>query len=197
MEKYTVTTIDLLRHGKPEGGEIFRGFTDVPLTEEGWQQMRSALEGLSGWQQVVSSPLQRCLDFSESLALDVAVAADLAEISFGDWDGQSFKAVSEQNKVLFDSFWRDPIANTPPNAEPMLVFCERVQAAFWQAIEDFQGQHLLMVAHGGVIRAVLQHVLKSDVQALTCYEVPYACISRIKVYHDESGSYPQLVFHNR
>ncbi len=197
IDNYAVTTIDLLRHGKPEGGDIFRGFTDVALSDEGWQQMREAVEHAAGWTQVVCSPLQRCQAFAENLTEHVSVNEGLAEISFGDWDGKTFKAISEQHKDLFDGFWQDPIANTPPNAEPMLDFCERVQRAFWQTVSSFEGQHVLMVVHGGVIRAILQDVLKSDVKALMCYEVPYASISRIKVYHDDSGTYPQLVFHNR
>lgn len=201
MADFSVTTIDLLRHGKPEGGDIFRGTTDVALSDVGWQQMHAALEPLEGWQQIVTSPMQRCLAFSQELAqqqgIGAAIEPGLKEISFGDWDGQTFKAVEAQDKALFDGFWSDPIVNTPPNAEPMLDFCSRIQQAFWQSVEDYKGQHLLMVVHGGVIRAILQDVMKSDVVALMRFEVPYASISRIKIYHDDKGTFPQLVFHNR
>ena len=44
MRDSLVTTVDLLRHGESEGGEIFRGSIDVPLTEMGWQQMQSAVD---------------------------------------------------------------------------------------------------------------------------------------------------------
>ncbi len=55
------TTIDLLRHGACEGGEIFRGSSDVALSEQGWQQMRAAIaDETAPWQAVVSSSLQRC-----------------------------------------------------------------------------------------------------------------------------------------
>ncbi|NRB40080.1 MAG: histidine phosphatase family protein [Pseudomonadales bacterium] len=199
---FTVTTIDLLRHGKPEGGDIFRGFTDVAMSELGLKQMQAAVaQQGDDYQQIVSSPMQRCLVFSDLIAQqqDIAceVVADLQEISFGDWDGQTFKAIAAQNQALFDGFWKDPIANTPPNGEPMLAFCHRIQAAFWQVVKTFEGQHILMVVHGGVIRAILQDILKSDVVALMRYEVPYASISRIKIYHDDAGFFPQLVFHNR
>ena len=48
------TTIDLLRHGQCEGGEIFRGSTDVALSEAGWQQMRHATQEEDNWDRVIT-----------------------------------------------------------------------------------------------------------------------------------------------
>lgn len=198
-----VTTVDLLRHGESEGGEIFRGATDVLLSEQGWQQMHSALEGLGGWQRVVSSPLQRCHCFAQHFAQDRdiphAVIDDLSEISFGDWDGRLIADVNATDAESLRKFWRDPVSHTPPNAERVQDFSARVVAAFWAEAENSRGQHILMVVHGGVIRAILGEILQSRLEALVRYEVPHACLSRIKIYHDSStGTHlPQLVFHNR
>ena len=60
-----VTTVDVLRHGQCQGGQIFRGSTDVLLTDLGWQQMEQALENYQGWEAVVASPLRRCQLFAE------------------------------------------------------------------------------------------------------------------------------------
>ncbi len=198
-----VTTIDLLRHGESEGGDIFRGITDVSLSEDGWQQMLVASGDIEGWQKIVTSPMKRCLVFAEHISreqdIEHSVCHDLREVSFGDWDGKLFSDVSEQHIELFNAFWQDPINNTPPNAEPILDFCERVSRVFWAEVEMAKGKHVLMVVHGGVIRAVLREVLQCDFNALMRYEVPYACLSRIKIYYDdETGKqWPQLVFHNR
>ena len=55
------TLIDLLRHGEPEGGRAYRGHSiDDPLSETGWQQMWAAVGYHKPWEQIVSSPLQRC-----------------------------------------------------------------------------------------------------------------------------------------
>nr|WP_245832014.1 histidine phosphatase family protein [Solemya velesiana gill symbiont] len=61
------TLIDLLRHGQPLGGRMYRGKQDDPLTEEGWDQMWHAASGETPWQQVISSPLRRCREFAEAL----------------------------------------------------------------------------------------------------------------------------------
>ena len=163
--------------------------------------MAAAIAPFDGWQHIVSSPLLRCQAFASNLASEKNVSMhlqqDLSEICFGDWDGLSFKAVEATDKTLFDGFWNDPFLHTPPNGEPMQEFCQRIASGFWQAVKQLEGQHVLMVVHGGVIRAILKMIMQSDNVALMRYEVPYACLSRIKIYHDNKGDFPQLVFHNR
>jgi broad specificity phosphatase PhoE len=133
MDNLQITTIDLLRHGACEGGEIFRGSTDVPLTEAGWQQMRDALAAHSGWQRIVSSPLQRCRLFAEMLAereaLPLEVLDPLRELHFGDWEGRRIVDVQAEHGTSLRSFWSDPSAFTPPEGEPMTQFRERVLQA--------------------------------------------------------------------
>ena len=58
-KKSITTTIDLLRHGDVEGGRKYRGQLDDPLSELGWQQLRSATSKKQNWQHIVSSPLFR------------------------------------------------------------------------------------------------------------------------------------------
>ncbi|MFO8155736.1 MAG: histidine phosphatase family protein, partial [Thiohalospira sp.] len=90
------TTVDLLRHGEPEGGRRYRGQSDDPLSATGWQQMQAAVAGATPWQRVISSPLSRCRVFAETLAaergLPLEVEADFREIGFGEWEGQSPEA---------------------------------------------------------------------------------------------------------
>ena len=208
---FQVTTIDLLRHGQPEGGEIFRGRVDVKLSELGFEQMLEAEKKLSDRDVIISSPLQRCLSFSQYLlnnkknkegelnGMDssVAVEDDIREISFGDWDGMSHSDVKQHYGPLYANYWRNPIKYSPPNAEPIDVFAERVSQSILNLAQQHIGKHILLVTHGGVIRAALSYALGAELTSLMCYEVPYASISQIKIYHDEKGVFPQLVFHNR
>lgn len=199
--KQTATTIDLLRHGQTEGGEIFRGSTDLPLTGQGWQQMQQALQEQAGWQRIISSPLRRCADFAEWLAAHHGISQykqpGLQEICFGDWEGKLFADVYAQYGEQLKQFWRDPVRHTPPNAESMTAFCQRVKTSLWQGVEEHRGEHLLLVTHGGVIRAILADILGSDISSLMRYDVPYASWSRVRIYHDDGSDWPQLVFFNR
>jgi alpha-ribazole phosphatase len=200
LESQPVTFVDLLRHGTPVGGSRYRGHLDDPLSAEGWQQMWAAVGDHCLWQRVVSSPLRRCAAFAEELAarhaLPLAIVDGFKEISFGRWEGRRVADIFETEAEAVSSYWQDPVANTPPEGEPLTAFCARVAAA-WDALVAAQpGEHLLVVAHGGVIRAILVHVLGMPLQNVLRLEVPMAAMTRIRVQPDINGRpTPSLVFH--
>jgi broad specificity phosphatase PhoE len=82
MTERNNTTIDLLRHGEPEGGRMFRGGgTDHPLSQTGWQQMSQSVEARiernrQNWDAIVSSPMLRCQAFASRLANSLELPLD-------------------------------------------------------------------------------------------------------------------------
>lgn len=200
MDNLQITTIDLLRHGACEGGEIFRGSTDVPLTDVGWQQMRDALAPHAGWQRVVCSPLQRCRLFAEQWAAQNAVPLythdQLRELHFGDWEGQRIVDVQREHGASLRSFWDDPTGFTPPNGEPMTAFRTRVLQAADEVLQQYRGEHVLLIAHGAVIRQLLCEWLQMPMTAFSSIAVPYAGLSRVRVYYREGvAPWLQLCLH--
>lgn len=195
-----VTHIDLLRHGACEGGDIYRGSSDVALTEAGWQQMAAALSPFDGWQRLVSSPLSRCRHFAEVLAekrnLPLTLAPGFRELCFGEWEGQRVKAVWERDPQGVSAFYANPLAVTPPGGEPIADVCERIAAAWQTLLQDCRGEHVLLICHGGIIRLLLCQLLGMPVSAMMRLEVPYASLSRLRVYHSDEGDSPVLLSHN-
>ncbi|HET8711649.1 MAG TPA: histidine phosphatase family protein [Spongiibacteraceae bacterium] len=194
------TTIDLLRHGACEGGEIFRGSTDVPLTEQGWAQMYAALTEHQGWDCVVSSSLQRCknfaVDFAQSNALPLHVDTRFREIHFGEWEGQKIADIERDHGTSLWKFWNDPECFTPPNGESMQVFRARVIEAASSLDSEYRGKHILLISHGAVIRMLLCEWLQMPMTAFSTIAVPYASLSRVRLYQRGSDKpWPQLVFH--
>lgn len=49
--------VDLLRHGQTEGRTCFRGDTDDPLSDLGWEQMRLACPARYSRDAIYTSPL--------------------------------------------------------------------------------------------------------------------------------------------
>jgi alpha-ribazole phosphatase len=190
------TLIDLLRHGEVAGGHLLRGCrTDQPLSDKGWQQLRGAVAGDSRWHRVVCSPLRRCRDFAEEtaehLSLPLRVEEGLRELDFGAWDGLPMEQLWAEHGDAANAFLENPLSMTPPNAEPITDFQQRVLTSWNTLLADHPGEHLLLVAHGGVNRLILSHVLAMPVSAMFRLEVAHACLSRIRV----GAGNPRVVFH--
>ena len=151
--------LDLLRHGETELGGGLRGSLDDALTPLGWAQMRDAVKGGGPWDRIVSSPLQRCALFARELSaqLDIPVSFDkhLQELHFGVWEGQSAAALMQTDEQALGQFWADPYAFTPPDGEPVLEFSARVVSAVGRLQQDFVGERVLVVCHGGVMKLLL------------------------------------------
>ncbi|EKF75512.1 alpha-ribazole-5'-phosphate phosphatase [Alcanivorax hongdengensis A-11-3] len=196
----TTTVFDLIRHGEPAGGPMYRGHKDDPLSERGWQQMRAAIRDRDQWDAILTSPLLRCRQFAETLGerlqRPVTVAPAFKEISFGDWEGLTREQVSDRFGNHQARFWRDAENHPPPNAETVQAFHQRIGDAWQQWSLALQGQRVLLVCHGGVIRMVLAHVLGlTPGRAMAGFQVPYASRSRVRLDHSEYGLLSSLIHH--
>ncbi len=200
MSDFITTTIDMIRHGEPVGGNRYRGQLDDPLSEKGWQQMREAVGEHCPWDLIVTSPLRRCSAFAEELAqrhgLPIQKEPRLKEIGFGAWEGKTAQELLAEDDKLLMHFWRDPLNHPPPDAEPLALFCERVVAAWNELLAQHAGKHLLIVGHAGQMRMVLRHVLDMPLERLFRIQVANAAITRIQIDGSGAEALPRLVFHD-
>ena len=195
----TITRVELLRHGLPEGDDCFRGHTDFLLTEEGFRQMHEAVSGCHAFDLVMTSPLKRCSDFAyrhaEQHCTPVIEEPDFMEINFGDWDGRTRDEVWQNDQKTLSQFWSEPWNTTPPNGESLEECDSRIQTAWSSLLDEYKGKNILVVTHGGVIKQILRLVLdmpKSEI-FLQRINIPYAAKLIITIYHDNQGQlWPEL-----
>jgi len=185
------TIIDLLRHGEPEGGSRYRGnFIDDPLSKKGWSQMWAAVGDNPPWDIIISSPLQRCAAFADALAekmsKPVVIKDQFKEVGFGCWEGKTRGQLKQDKLQEYNAFYSDPVNNRPSGAESLNEFIARVTGAYDEVVNSYVNQHILIVAHAGVIRATLAHVLQASAAGLYRIQVDNASISRIKCYDDSA-----------
>ena len=196
------TIIDLLRHGACEEPEpVFRGRIDSQLSPLGQQQMQAAIDHVNGdWRQVISSPLSRCRHFAEALAdqkgLPFAVDDDFQEIDFGRWDGCEVSTIWDQEPKAVERFYQYP-DETPHGGESISALRQRVIAGWKKLLLQHQGSHVLVVQHGGTMMVLLAEILQIPLTNLNALDVPYACISRVKVFHHGDDWQAVVQFHNR
>lgn len=199
MGEVVVTTVDLIRHGEPEGGRRYRGQIDDPLSEKGWGQMRSAVGDHAPWDRILSSSLSRCSAFAQEVAarhqLPIGERDAFTEIGFGDWEGKTAQQLMEEDSDILYRFWSDPVHNTPPGAETLIDFRERITKQWDESVERHRGEHLLIVGHAGMMRMILSHVLGMPIENMFRLQIPNAGISRIQVDHFDGKTLPRLLFH--
>ncbi len=194
------TRLYLLRHGRPEGGEGFRGRIDPPLSHSGYRMMQAMLQARPDPDRVISSPLKRCADFARDWAkarqLPLQLEPGIEELDFGQWDGQSYEQVWRDAPDQLQAFWCDPYRHGPPGGEDVAAFEQRVTACVDEWLAQYVGQSLLVVAHGGVLRALIKWALSLPAASLThlqAFEVGYAGLLVLDVYTDATGRHwPRL-----
>lgn len=170
--------IELLRHGDT-GERSYRGQLDDALSEQGWAQLRAAVQG-GEWDTIVSSSLQRCAAFAKQLAharkLPLRLDARLAEYHFGDWQGMPIEQIAQEQGDALGRFWADPVACPPPGAETFEAFRDRLSAALDDIAAEAGSRRVLVVTHGGAIRLLRCLVEQRSFGDMAGIDVPHASI---------------------
>ena len=180
----------LLRHGETDASSRGRcyGKLDVPLSEEGRQQVERAatlLHTLSP-DAIVSSPRTRALDSAGIVAkrcqLSVQTEERFAELDFGDFEGKRYEDVEREDPDFYTRWMASPTEVSFPNGESYSRMAQRVVAAYQQRVQNAASHKVLLVAHGGVNRIILSDVLDLDPAHVFRLEQSYAGISIIDYY---------------
>ncbi|MEE9351773.1 MAG: histidine phosphatase family protein [Thiotrichaceae bacterium] len=183
------TIIDLLRHGEPEGGRMYRGSgTDHPLSDLGWQQMKESIRKVrdahsADWSYIVTSPMTRCHSFAKELSqqmdLPLEVIDTLVEAGYGEWEGKTPAQLKQTDNKAYWDFYADPVNNRPKDAESLEDLTSRVSSTFIDLMHRYKGKKVLLISHAGVMRAVIGSTLKTPLASQQQINIPYAGMYRI------------------
>ncbi|MBX2858760.1 MAG: histidine phosphatase family protein [Cellvibrionaceae bacterium] len=194
-------SIDLLRHGECEGGNIFRGSTDVALSQRGFQQMESALNNAKPpWQLVISSPLKRCHAFAAQFCakhqIPLQTEPRLRELHFGDWEGKPIAEILQTDAERIQAWSQDPSSIDVPNGEKLSEALARAEDLLEELKNRPDNHNILLISHGGLIRLILSTVLHIPLSKCQQIDVPYAALSRFAYYRSAFGTQQKLLAHN-
>jgi broad specificity phosphatase PhoE len=146
-----MTTLLLARHGETDWNVEGRwqGWADPPLNENGRRQARTLAEQLRStpFDAVYSSDLRRAHETAEIVAAPhgVPVIADpgLREVDVGSWSGLTRTELEER----FPNGER-------PDGETREQHRQRVHATVERIARENLGRRILIVTHGGTMRAL-------------------------------------------
>lgn len=148
-------TVWLLRHGRTQYNDErrYQGQLDIPISPAGAAELTAA--DFSP-ETVYVSPLCRARETARILFPSAAqvVIDDFAEMDFGDFDGRTADEMA--NDAAYRAWVDGDCTAQCPNGESRAGFCERTCAAFAGLLESCQVENLVIVAHGGTLRAVME-----------------------------------------
>jgi alpha-ribazole phosphatase/probable phosphoglycerate mutase len=112
---------------------------------------------------VYSSPLRRARQTAATIAgqhgLPVEVVDDLTEVDVGRWEGRAWEEIRRTDAHAYEAFMADPCVHPYLGGETMEGVRARVVPAFERLMANHVGRCLVVVAHNGVNRVYLAHVL--------------------------------------
>jgi broad specificity phosphatase PhoE len=154
-----VTELLLVRHGETDWNRErrFQGHADPPLNEEGREQARELARRLAGEDiaAVYTSDLLRARETAEILAtaLDAEVVAlrELREIDVGNWQGLTWPEIEERHPDGAARWHRD--GHGWDSGETYEQLGDRIVAALREVASNHPAQRIVVVGHGGTVRA--------------------------------------------
>lgn len=177
----------LLRHGQSQWNleNRFTGWVDVPLSELGEQEARSAGERLRGLPVdiVFTSVLKRAID-TASVAMEAAGLHDLPierdealnERHYGDLQGLNKTETAEIYGAEQVHIWRRSFSVRPPGdeGESLEMTIARVMPYYHEHIvpELRAGRNVLIVAHGNSLRALVYTLDKHTNESIMELNIP-------------------------
>jgi alpha-ribazole phosphatase len=205
-----VKTLYLIRHGETVGGDEkrYKGSLDVPLSENGIEQVRKTAEFLkdANISNVYTSPLIRALKSAEIIAephgLKPIEIPDFRERSFGIWEGMSFNEIKDKYPEEFEAWAGNPLKYSPMGGESTIEVRDRVIKAMDEILNRAKEQesrrteafnfraselqsfssNIAVVAHGGVNRIILCHIMGIPLENIFRIQQDYAAVNIIEFW---------------
>ncbi|MFW5865058.1 MAG: histidine phosphatase family protein [Candidatus Izemoplasmataceae bacterium] len=182
--------ITIVRHGQTDYNKRYtlQGTLDVPLNEEGENQAKKLSLFLKDYHfdKIYASPLSRALQTAKVINShhnhDLEVVDDLREIELGQWEGLTWKKVMESDKETYDK-WELDDETLVFDGEIIPRFHNRCVKAFLDIVsKHHDDDHILIVSHGGVIRAIVTYILNIDREHRRNFSVENTSITEISYY---------------
>ncbi len=171
-----------VRHG-PTHAKSFVGWRDVPADLSDTAQINRLRAILPQEAVVVSSDLARARDTATAVSgaghYRLRHDPQLREMHFGVWDGAHFDAVASRHPELSRRFWEQPGDVMAPGGESWNVTSARVAAAVSNISARHANQHIIAVAHFGVILTQLQRALNISAYETLAHQIDNFSVTTI------------------
>lgn len=138
----------------------------------------------------VVTPLSRTRLTAEAIqnagypAVDPLVEPDLIEQTLGEWQGLPHAEMAQLLSVPAHAFWPLAGSERPPGGESIADVIHRVGAAMEMLAERHRGRDVVLVSHGGAIRAAVAHALGVSADTALHLSVNNLSLTRMERHAD-------------
>ena len=186
-----MTDFLLIRHGETDWNKElrFQGQVDVPLNAMGLAQAERlqarVQQSVAAWvaqghvpTRVISSDLLRAQQTAQPVAKVLGRACllevGLREQCFGSFEGLRVPEIKLQQPEAWQRWLEFDADYAVTGAESTQVFHDRVVSALQGLTEQFPGEHLVVVTHGGVLDMVWRHAQALSLHGPRVCDIPNA-----------------------
>lgn len=189
-----MTKVLLIRHGQTvwnQGGK-YQGHTDVQLSEEGREQARRLRQRFINDRidAFYASDLSRAMEtasiIAEGRGAPVVPVPALRELNFGVWEGLTYQEILAGYGYLAERWYIDPTGLAIPNGETFEELKERSYRVMQDLVARHPGQTILVVSHGGTIRAIICAVLDLDLKNIWSFRQDNTAVNIIDFYEQRA-----------
>ncbi|MEN8135613.1 MAG: histidine phosphatase family protein [Thermodesulfobacteriota bacterium] len=184
----------LARHCEtgPDYSGRFVGSSDIGLGPTAPEQAERLAAIIGAYQPAITfcSPLRRAqltagMVGNDTLLGEILTEPDLREVDFGRWEGLTFAEIAKSDSELVKrwSVWSPEFAF--PDGEVTADFLKRVQAV-GDRLAAREEETVLVIAHGGVVRALICHLLGLPASNYLLFDIKPARLTVID-YFSEGG----------
>ena len=187
----------LVRHAlvDPQALAFLYGSDDVPICEDTMLADSNRYAALAGRlpapAQVVITPLSRTRRTFDALVREgypdsvPLIEAAFVEQDFGQWQGRSITDFANRVAAERHPFWPIHAAELPPGGERFQDVINRVGAGMERLSDQFAGQDVVIISHGGAIRAACAYALGLNPHQALSLAIENISLTRLEQYRSD------------
>ncbi|SDK69733.1 alpha-ribazole phosphatase [Natronincola ferrireducens] len=187
-----MTKLYLIRHGETEenANRRFCGWTDVSLNQLGKSQALRLTNAFKNIEIDVmyTSNLRRAKETAEAIKGDknypIHEITSLRELNFGRVEGLTIEEIQKNYPEVYRELENDYVRVKFPDGESLQEMHERVVNALEEILHQHREKHIAIIAHSGVIRSMVAHLITGNISYHWNFKVDHCSISIIEKHGD-------------
>ena len=202
-----MSRIFLLRHAHSVAnakGILAGRMENMPLSKEGIKQREVLIQRFGGtgsekFDQIISSPIQRCRETISFITEDPFIADEFQEVDYGKWTGK--RTASLARNRAWREIHRNPASVRFPDGETLPEVQTRALLGLDKHIKR-GAKNILIATHADVVKVLILHALGTHLNNIDKLQINNASISilekdeqslRVIRVNDDTSSIPDLL----